>query len=64
MGLLDTLRNLVVGEQEQPVPVLGRNDACWCNSGKKYKNCHLAADERKRSAQRAAALGRPSRRPF
>jgi tetratricopeptide (TPR) repeat protein len=24
----------------------GRNDACPCGSGKKYKKCHLAADER------------------
>jgi methionyl aminopeptidase len=24
----------------------GRNDACWCGSGKKYKNCHLAFDQR------------------
>jgi methionyl aminopeptidase len=23
----------------------GRNDLCWCGSGKKYKKCHLAADE-------------------
>lgn len=22
----------------------GRNEACWCGSGKKYKKCHLAAD--------------------
>jgi hypothetical protein len=22
-----------------------RNDPCWCGSGKKYKNCHLRADE-------------------
>ena len=20
--------------------VPGRNDVCWCGSGKKYKNCH------------------------
>ena len=20
---------------------LGRNEQCWCESGKKYKNCHL-----------------------
>jgi SEC-C motif len=20
---------------------LGRNDQCWCGSGKKYKKCHL-----------------------
>lgn len=24
---------------------LGRNEQCWCKSGKKYKNCHLAADQ-------------------
>ena len=23
----------------------GRNDACWCESGRKYKKCHFAADE-------------------
>ena len=25
---------------------LGRNDECWCGSGKKYKKCHLDFDER------------------
>ena len=25
---------------------LGRNDACWCGSGKKYKACHMAMDEK------------------
>lgn len=25
---------------------LGRNDECWCGSGKKYKKCHLGFDER------------------
>ena len=24
----------------------GRNDECWCGSGKKYKKCHLAFDEK------------------
>jgi len=24
----------------------GRNDPCWCNSGKKYKKCHLDSDAR------------------
>ena len=28
------------------LPALGRNDTCWCGSGKKYKKCHLAIDER------------------
>lgn len=27
---------------------LGRNDPCWCGSGKKYKHCHLAADMKAR----------------
>jgi len=26
-------------------PKVGRNDPCWCGSGKKYKKCHLDADE-------------------
>jgi hypothetical protein len=29
----------------RPEPKIGRNDPCWCGSGKKYKKCHLAADE-------------------
>ena len=28
------------------IPTPGRNDPCWCNSGKKYKKCHLESDER------------------
>ena len=24
----------------------GRNDPCWCGSGKKYKKCHLTEDDR------------------
>jgi hypothetical protein len=23
---------------------LGRNDPCWCESGRKYKNCHLSLE--------------------
>ena len=33
----------------QPVsvpPRPGRNDPCWCGSGKKYKKCHLPTDTR------------------
>jgi preprotein translocase subunit SecA len=32
----------------QPVrtaPRVGRNDPCWCGSGKKYKKCHMPIDE-------------------
>lgn len=25
---------------------LGRNDVCWCGSGKKYKKCHIDFDEK------------------
>jgi hypothetical protein len=25
-------------------PKLGRNEPCWCGSGKKYKKCHLDSD--------------------
>ncbi len=25
---------------------IGRNDACWCGSGIKYKNCHEAFDNK------------------
>lgn len=25
---------------------LGRNDACWCGNGKKYKVCHMEMDEK------------------
>lgn len=28
-------------------PKVGRNDACPCGSGKKYKNCHMREVERK-----------------
>jgi len=35
--------------KSKPEPVrtmhdLGRNDPCWCGSGKKYKHCHLKSD--------------------
>ena len=32
----------VYDEMDDP----GRNDACWCGSGRKYKKCHLAQDQR------------------
>jgi preprotein translocase subunit SecA len=47
-------------EASQPVrksgPQLGRNDPCWCGSGKKYKNCHMQSDNTQGAgAQKAAA---------
>ena len=34
---------------------VGRNDPCPCGSGRKYKKCHLAADEAARERERALA---------
>jgi preprotein translocase subunit SecA len=34
-GVVETV---VKGEREK----IGRNDPCWCGSGKKYKKCHGA----------------------
>ncbi|HEX6490154.1 MAG TPA: preprotein translocase subunit SecA [Gaiellaceae bacterium] len=37
-GSVATATQRVVGERDK----LGRNDPCWCGSGKKYKKCHGA----------------------
>jgi methionyl aminopeptidase len=55
MNLAAGLKRLMLGPEEREIPPLKRNDRCWCNSGKKYKACHMADDDRKRSAQLAAA---------
>ncbi len=42
-------------EEIEPVKATvkpGRNDPCWCGSGKKYKKCHLAADEEAERSRR------------
>jgi hypothetical protein len=54
MNLRRSLKRLVLGPEQQAIPVLGRNDRCWCGSGKKYKTCHLASDDRRRSVERSA----------
>ena len=52
---------------------IGRNDPCWCGSGKKYKHCHMRSDQTGttsakqpapagRSAQPAASKRRRSKR--
>ncbi len=42
----DTEELLSAPEPVRRKPSPGRNDPCWCNSGKKYKKCHLESDER------------------
>jgi uncharacterized protein YecA (UPF0149 family) len=55
MTIRDAFRRLIVGPERPAMPNLGRNDRCWCGSGQKYKACHQATDDRKRSAVRTAA---------
>ncbi len=47
MPLGSWFRNLISPKPKAEV-ALGRNDVCWCGSGKKYKKCHLKSDEFKR----------------
>ena len=55
MSLLKGIARFFGAEEEQQAPVrnTGRNDVCWCGSGKKYKKCHLEEDENK--ARKACA---------
>lgn len=36
---------------------IGRNDPCWCGSGKKYKQCHMREDMGRAPATAAAGAG-------
>jgi methionyl aminopeptidase len=48
----------------RPDKLPGRNDPCWCGSGKKYKKCHLREDrERSRNRRRAALRPAPEAGP-
>lgn len=51
-------KNLFEAEVEEK---LGRNDDCWCGSGRKYKKCHNAFDE-KREEFRLRGILIPPRR--
>lgn len=50
--------NLFVMEPEEK---LGRNDDCWCGSGRKYKKCHNAFDEKREEYKRRGILIPPRR---
>ncbi|WP_343709633.1 SEC-C metal-binding domain-containing protein [Mycobacterium sp.] len=39
------LVELLERHRAQPRRDLGRNEACWCGSGRKYKKCHLGREE-------------------
>ncbi|TDK84628.1 SEC-C domain-containing protein [Mycolicibacterium mucogenicum] len=42
----DYLVQLLQGYVAAPRSDIGRNDACWCGSGRKYKKCHLGREEK------------------
>lgn len=43
---------------------LGRNDQCWCKSGKKYKHCHINTAEDSTYWNRVTELGEFGARSF
>jgi uncharacterized protein YecA (UPF0149 family) len=48
MGILENVVNFFkVAEDTVPKKLPGRNEPCWCGSGKKYKKCHIHEDEKK-----------------
>ncbi len=51
-------KNLFEHEVEEK---LGRNDDCWCGSGRKYKKCHNAFDEKREEYKRRGILIPPRR---
>ncbi len=50
MGFLDRVTEFFNRSDETPAVRPGRNDRCWCGSGKKYKLCHLREDEKKQKS--------------
>lgn len=58
MGVLDRAVDLLKRRNENkhaPEVKPGRNESCWCGSGKKYKKCHLPGEE-KNAAAKACSL--------
>jgi preprotein translocase subunit SecA len=56
--VMQAIKPGAVAANTKPEPVrktakadLGRNDPCWCGSGKKYKNCHYRTDRAKSATQ-------------
>lgn len=56
------LKEVLQRFQPEPGPTLGRNQPCWCGSGRKFKQCHLHRAEPRPLAERAAWLYEKARR--
>ncbi|HEY5821720.1 MAG TPA: SEC-C domain-containing protein [Propionibacteriaceae bacterium] len=52
LDLAEVLRSF----QPEPGPTLGRNQPCWCGSGRKFKQCHLHHSALSPLSERAAWL--------
>ena len=46
----------------EPGPTVGRNEPCWCGSGRKFKQCHLHKPTAQPLEERAAWLYRKAGR--
>jgi uncharacterized protein YecA (UPF0149 family) len=58
MGFFKTIGSLFkTGEDVGPSQKVGRNEACWCGSGIKYKKCHLIEDEKKMAKKYSSNCG-------
>jgi hypothetical protein len=58
VGLMDWIKKTFTSTPSQAAVAahtLGRNDQCWCGSGKKYKKCHLSSDAHHRVEQSLSA---------
>jgi hypothetical protein len=47
----------LIPEKKTPPKNLGRNERCWCGSGKKYKYCCYEKDQKYFAAERAKQCG-------
>jgi SEC-C motif len=56
VSLMSWFKNLFSRAERPKEVALGRNDLCWCGSGKKYKKCHLDSDAAKEREANYAAL--------
>jgi len=62
VSLTSWIRNMFSRAERPKEVALGRNDQCWCGSGKKYKKCHWTKDQaEQREANYAALMAKKSK---
>jgi len=61
MGLMDRVLALFkAGNDAHPAVLPGRNEPCWCGSGRKYKKCHAPEDHQEKASKACAINCGPS----